>query len=572
MYRFKIKKMQINTAENKKEITPKTVNVIIGPNNSGKSRFLKEIRDFLSGEEKELKIIDKIEYEYPENFAILNESYDVQNKMSRDYYGSWILRTYAGQMANNWDINASMENYSTKSLNTIGADWKEYFENVIKNKEGQNFFQNFGALFYQYLGTEERLIISKIQKNYGLDSNSTNFLSICKFEETLLKGLSEKVRRIFSRDIILDTQTLGDRLVFRVGDNFDYIKGILGNDSGEITRLLKETILDDQGDGLKSFVSTYLALNLKGKDILLLDEPEAFLHPPLARQMGEMIGEVKNNEKQIYIATHSVEILKGILSKSNDINIIRITQPKLNKNEVTLIDETILKTILNNPLLRVSRVLEGLFCEKVVVTEAESDELIYQEIIEKIWPQSGLYFAHGQNKQTLAEIAELYENIGIPYEVITDFDILRKSDEFNKFLKIMKLDERVMQQYRNYCIKLRNQIESRVDKEGLTEQEKKDVLKKERDKAYHELGISCLNDLDGDLKENIEGLLEEMHIKHLHILPSGELETLLIPFGIEYTHNKNKWVIDAINYIAEWETEGLETEDSLVKFLKRVLD
>ena len=46
-----------------------------------------------------------------------------------------------------------------------------------------------------------------------------------------------------------------------------YIKGILGNDSGEITRLSKETILDDQGDGLKSFVSTYLALNLKEKDI-----------------------------------------------------------------------------------------------------------------------------------------------------------------------------------------------------------------------------------------------------------------------------------------------------------------
>ena len=169
----------------------------------------------MSGEEKELKVIDKIEYEYPENFTILNESYDVQNKMSRDYYGSWILRTYAGQTANNWDINASMENYSTKNLDSISADWKEYFENIIKNKGRQNFFRYLGALFYQYLGTEERLIISKTQKNYGLDSNRTNFLSTCKFEESLLKGLSEKARRIFGKDIILDTQTLGDRLVHR---------------------------------------------------------------------------------------------------------------------------------------------------------------------------------------------------------------------------------------------------------------------------------------------------------------------------------------------------------------------
>jgi len=52
-----------------------------------------------------------------------------------------------------------------------------------------------------------------------------------------------------------------------------------------------------------------------------------FLHPPLARQLGELIAEAQAEDRSIFVATHSVEILKGILSKSQDVNVIRITQP-----------------------------------------------------------------------------------------------------------------------------------------------------------------------------------------------------------------------------------------------------
>lgn len=47
MYRFKIEKIVVNASSGVKDINPKRINVIVGPNNSGKSRFLKEIRDSL---------------------------------------------------------------------------------------------------------------------------------------------------------------------------------------------------------------------------------------------------------------------------------------------------------------------------------------------------------------------------------------------------------------------------------------------------------------------------------------------------------------------------------------------
>lgn len=54
MYKFNINKIVVNTSEGTKDIVPKTINVFVGPNNSGKSRFLKELRDYLSGDERDI--------------------------------------------------------------------------------------------------------------------------------------------------------------------------------------------------------------------------------------------------------------------------------------------------------------------------------------------------------------------------------------------------------------------------------------------------------------------------------------------------------------------------------------
>ena len=47
MYKFKIDKIVVNTTDGPTDIVPKKINVLVGPNNSGKSRFLKESRNYL---------------------------------------------------------------------------------------------------------------------------------------------------------------------------------------------------------------------------------------------------------------------------------------------------------------------------------------------------------------------------------------------------------------------------------------------------------------------------------------------------------------------------------------------
>ena len=430
------------------------------------------------------------------------------------------------------------------------------------------FLNWYGSLFYQYMGTEERLTICKSQKNYGLDSSSTNYLSSFKYKAKLLNDLSCKIKQLFKKDIFLDTQTLGDRLAFRVGETFDYIKNTSNFSEDIAFSLFSESMLDDQGDGIKSFVSTFLSLNHKENDILLLDEPEAFLHPPLARQLGEMIGESNEAERTIFVATHSVEILKGILSKTQDVNVIRITRSEDKKNSIMLLNQDLLNTILQDPLLRVSRVLEGIFCEKVIITEAEADELVYQELTEKLFPESGLFFAHGQNKQTLAPIAELYHKIGVGYEVITDFDVLRISSEFNKFLSFMPIKESDKQRIISYADKLREIINKSVVEDKLTDEKAEKQKKEKRDEVYHKQGIRFFED---ELQRKIRETLEFLRKNHLHILETGELETLLEEYGVAYKEKKN-WIVDAIGKIASLSKEDISPESTAYRFVCGIIE
>lgn len=71
MYKFKVDKIVVNTTDGPTDIVPKKINVLVGPNNSGKSRFLKELRDYISGDDHDLKIINNIDFALPDDFQNL---------------------------------------------------------------------------------------------------------------------------------------------------------------------------------------------------------------------------------------------------------------------------------------------------------------------------------------------------------------------------------------------------------------------------------------------------------------------------------------------------------------------
>mgnify|MGYP000385208781 CR=1 FL=1 len=96
--------------------------------------FLKELRDYLSGDERDIKIIKNIEYSYPENFSELDSAYNVTSKMVKDQYGNWMLKSYSNKPSQGLDMTSSLESYFTRNMNTVGGSWMEHFSGIINSK------------------------------------------------------------------------------------------------------------------------------------------------------------------------------------------------------------------------------------------------------------------------------------------------------------------------------------------------------------------------------------------------------------------------------------------------------
>lgn len=534
MYKFKIEKIKFTNGE---EFEPNKVNIIIGPNNSGKSKTLKEIADIFYNVKDTKYIVKDINYNLPESYEEFYSSYNLEDKIMEG--GNYrTLRVYA--------------NYEDKEvyLNLQNDDF--YQKNI---KSSNVFLKDFGRIFLNYLGTENRLTMIKkseyVSDRFGRVNFLTDLYNTIKYSvSTIQIELSKIVKKLFNREIVLDSSSVLGSLSFRVASDFEYVREGKFQDSQIIKKLGAERVLDKEGDGLKSFVSTYLSLKYNEKDIVLIDEPEAFLHPPLARQLGEIIGQSANENRQIFVTTHSSEMLKGILSVCSDVNVIRITR-KEDTNEITILEKEKLLEIIRTPKLRVSKILEGLFCEKVVVTEAEADEIFYQEFLEKIQPQSGVFFTHVNSKSNIVPTSLIYSALKVNNAMVFDFDVIRNDNgEYKNKLKAIGVNNADIIRYTSISQSVDMYIESLVNPE--LEDEKK---REEKGKYYHKHGINCLTE---NLKNDVEKMIEDLYKYNVFVLKDGELETNLQEFNVEYKNRKDIWISDAIEFLDSVNKETLE--------------
>ena len=72
-------------------------------------------------------------------------------------------------------------------------------------------------------------------------------------------------------------------------------------------------VVEEQGDGLRSYLGVLLELLAERHVFIVLDEPEAFLHPPQARQLATAIMKIKQPHAQLFVATHDSNFVRGLL-------------------------------------------------------------------------------------------------------------------------------------------------------------------------------------------------------------------------------------------------------------------
>ena len=120
-------------------------------------------------------------------------------------------------------------------------------------------------------------------------------------DDDLERKISAYFRRAFGQDLVLD-RGAGKIWPMRVGTRLSSDCGDNPFSTSFLSCQRDSTLpLSQQGDGMRSFASVVLHLLAPASpSILLLDEPEAFLHPPQARLLGEIIATEKSPRAQLF--------------------------------------------------------------------------------------------------------------------------------------------------------------------------------------------------------------------------------------------------------------------------------
>ena len=394
-------------------LDPADVLVLVGPNNAGKSAALREIEDTFARNHQQtvLQSCKTRNTGTAEEFQeFLKKHVQIRFEGNR-----WIFSGY--------HLHVSMRNFDLRT------NWPESLS-------------AFWPLFCLTMPTETRITGSNPPAAINIREEGLNHpIHLLIDDDELEVKIGNFFRRAFHDDLILD-RNLSSTVSLLVGP-----RPVPDSKCGE-DRLSKTyrdrvfvstTPLEQQGDGMRSFASVILHLLAPiTASVLLLDEPEAFLHPPQARLLGEIIATEKSSRAQLFVATHSPDVLQGLVNVASDqLRLVRM-QRVGDLNQIKELDKELVKKISSDPVMNYSSVMSGVFHERVIICEGDSDCMFYSFILDldEVHGEGhpDVVFVHASGKDRMAPLAETLRAMDVPVDVIADIDILRDESGLQKIV------------------------------------------------------------------------------------------------------------------------------------------
>lgn len=164
--------------------------------------------------------------------------------------------------------------------------------------------------------------------------------------------------------------------------------------------------------------------------ISLIDEPEAFLHPPQARTLGiEVANLAVANRAQVILATHDKNFLHGLVESGAPVTIIHLSREG-DDTRAQLLNPVEVRELWDDTVLRYGNALDGLFHSAVIVTEGDQDSQFYAAAIDHLLSQDdpprvhNLMFLASYGKTNIAVIIERLRALGVRTVSTPDLDIL----------------------------------------------------------------------------------------------------------------------------------------------------
>jgi|ERR1700722_1195710 len=496
------------------------ITVFVGPNNSGKSKVLQELSLFCStGQQNQNNVIlNKVTFESLPELKVQVIVQRLATKLNPNEFvqpGSIIMMRFGQRQPLN----------QSHLLNAIGHP----------NENTVNFCQWYLATKTLKLDGQHRIALVNEQTAGDLQNPPVSSFQVLFGDDTKREEVRRIIHDAFGLYFIIDPTKLGTlrvRLSTRPPQCSLEERGI----HDEARKFHADAMLiDSASDGVKAFTGIITAIIAGDPHILLIDEPEAFLHPSLSFKLGKEIATASSDsEKRLFVSTHSPHFVMGCIQSGAPVNIVRLTYRNGVATARILPNPDILR-LMRNPLLRSTRVLDALFYEFVVVTEGDTDRAFYQEINERLvkfkpeWGIPNCLFLNAQNKQTVRTIIKPLRELGIPAAAIVDIDVLKEGGTvWKEFLSCGFMPELDQQSLATG----RAAIKQRFDESG-------------KDMKLNG-GVDSLRNSDREAANNLFDRLDQYG---LFVVRRGELESWLEKLG--GIGKKSDWLIDVFEKIGE---------------------
>ena len=324
------------------------LNIIVGPNNSGKTTITEAIKYYN---------VDSQSISFSEGKRNAKTNFNVDIK----YY----------------DTDGST--YEVKTVEDGGSNVKTIADTgALASKIPYCLPSRRNTDYYMYNNSEMDRYAYSINQITNSRNRQSNLNS---YDGRIFKW--QKERKNFDKVLkkILDKSV--DWTIEQNDEGNFYIKIILGNNEIVHTR-------EGIGDGYWSIFTIVDALyDSKAGDIIVIDEPELSIHPALQRKLVKVLEEF-SKDRQIIITTHSPFFI-SIDALINGGNLIRTYKDKaLNIRTGEINDEdrdyfkSVKKDILNPHVMGIEGKEMFFLEDDIVITEGQEDVIFYPIICKKL--------------------------------------------------------------------------------------------------------------------------------------------------------------------------------------------
>ncbi len=407
------------------ELTSPGVTAVVGANNSGKSTFLRQLN-------YQLVAPSNLQSEPTQ----LIQSVVARSEGSRADFLAWCGKHSAFKKPDRNMSEGQLYRGDKGSL-PVGVAYNLWQTGAgAPNQTVANFL-------VRYADAHSRIsqIAGVAQRNDVMDP-PTHPLHAMQDDSSLAAQVNDLSEAIFRQPITLDH--LSGTMRLRVGRPEAAAPAANEGQAEYRAALAQLPQLDQQGDGMKSLLGLLLPLITATFPIIIVDEPEAFLHPPQAYALGNALGELSRDfNVQVVLATHDRNLLAGLLGSGSPLSVIRLERHG-NSTTAAQLPAEALTELWSEPAMRYSNVLDGLFHQIVTIAEAERDCRFYAAALDAAATAEALpvlptdvLFLPSNGKDGMAGLVSALRAVSVEVIASPDLDVLNDEAKISKLVKAL---------------------------------------------------------------------------------------------------------------------------------------